>query len=423
MIAALPAIGVRNGFLSETRGLRDLRSASDHRRQSFQLRHEYPPLIPMNLPNATRFHSHHERSRDTDHALGCNHAISMEPIGARRCAAPLIADHRRGPLRRDPHLNYLSPDHPGWHLGLCRADRPGDGPTPTSWLGCHAVTGSRPRRRRGVRDPADVIGTARGSRARSCVRSRIRRELALLPLALGYESIWVVLLPVQFVELLFPARRDEPWLGKRGLIISATVFVLASFVAWYSWTQLYLPSLPSHSDYKVPLSSVLIALTAIVLLTAAALGPKRSSRTDTAKTGTVPPPILVGLAAFGLAVPWFALIFLAYGSMPTLPVAVPMIGGLALAGFAFVLIARWSRSPAWSDSSRLALIFGATLASMLAGFRIFAVGGGAPHRRHRQTRFECHRGRVADPPRLETLAMARACQSTTENVEGSEVCR
>ncbi len=221
--------------------------------------------------------------------------------------------------------------------------------------------------------------------------------------ALGYESIWVVLLPVQLVELLFPARRDEPWLGKTGLIISATVFVLASFVAWYSWTQLYLPSLPSHSAYKVPLSSVLIALTAIVLLTAAALGPKRSSRTDTAKTGTVPPPILVGLAAFGLAVPWFALIFLAYGSMPTLPVAVPMIGGLALAGFAFVLIARWSRSPAWRDSSRLALIFGATLASMLAGFRIYAVGGGAPYRRHRQTRFERDRGRVADPPCLESL--------------------
>ena len=61
--------------------------------------------------------------------------------------------------------------------------------------------------------------------------------------ALGYESVWIVVLPIQLMELIFPARRDVPWLGTRGLVIAATVFVLASFVAWYSWTQLYLPSI------------------------------------------------------------------------------------------------------------------------------------------------------------------------------------
>ena len=66
--------------------------------------------------------------------------------------------------------------------------------------------------------------------------------------ALGYESLWIVVLPIQLTELIFPARRDELWLGRRGLLISAVAFGLASFVAWYSWTQLFLPKLfPSWS--------------------------------------------------------------------------------------------------------------------------------------------------------------------------------
>ena len=70
--------------------------------------------------------------------------------------------------------------------------------------------------------------------------------------ALGYESLWIVVLPIRLTELIFPARRDELWLGTRGLVISAVVFVLASFVAWYSWTQLFLPQYFPELVYKVP---------------------------------------------------------------------------------------------------------------------------------------------------------------------------
>ena len=73
--------------------------------------------------------------------------------------------------------------------------------------------------------------------------------------ALGYESVWIVVLPVQFTELIFPARRDEPWLGTRGLVISALAFALASFVAWYSWTQVFLPKFFPELVYDVPVSA------------------------------------------------------------------------------------------------------------------------------------------------------------------------
>ena len=35
---------------------------------------------------------------------------------------------------------------------------------------------------------------------------------------LGYESVWVVLVPVQVTELCFPARRELPWLSLRAII-------------------------------------------------------------------------------------------------------------------------------------------------------------------------------------------------------------
>jgi len=196
--------------------------------------------------------------------------------------------------------------------------------------------------------------------------------------ALGYESIWAVLLPVQLTELIFPARRDEPWLGKRGLVIAAAVFALSSAVAWYIWTQLFVPRYYPELAYQVPLSSVVVALTAIIALSAAALGRRRPPRPEPGTTLPAPRPLLVGLAALVLGLPWFALVFLAYGAVPTLPAVIPMAAGLALTGVAFPLIAHWSGSPAWQDSSRLALVSGGLIASMLAGFLVFKVGGALP---------------------------------------------
>lgn len=193
--------------------------------------------------------------------------------------------------------------------------------------------------------------------------------------ALGYESIWVVALPIQLTELIFPARRDQPWLRARGLVISIGVFLFASFVAWYSWTQLYVPRFFPELAYRIPWSSVVIALVAIVALAVTALGLEHPSRLEPASPRAAPRPWLVGLAALALALPWFGLVFVAYGAWVTLPWAIPMALALALAGAAFSLFDRWSRAAAWQDPSCLALVFGALSASMLAGFLVLKLGG------------------------------------------------
>lgn len=92
----------------------------------------------------------------------------------------------------------------------------------------------------------------------------------------------------------------------------------------------------------------------------------------------MPRPWLIGFISFVLALPWFTLIFLAYGAFPNLPAVIPLLAGLGLAGVVFSIINHWAKGPAWQDSSRLALIFGALIASMLAGFLIFQLGGALP---------------------------------------------
>src|ERR1700687_2198201 len=69
----------------------------------------------------------------------------------------------------------------------------------------------------------------------------------------GYESVWVVLVPVQLTELIFPERRNERWLRPRGLVIVSLLFVLGSFVAWFSWTQRARPvvfHVPKYRRYQ-----------------------------------------------------------------------------------------------------------------------------------------------------------------------------
>jgi hypothetical protein len=46
---------------------------------------------------------------------------------------------------------------------------------------------------------------------------------------LGYESVWVVLVPVQITELIFRRRRKERWLSDGALIASFVVSFLARF--------------------------------------------------------------------------------------------------------------------------------------------------------------------------------------------------
>jgi hypothetical protein len=191
--------------------------------------------------------------------------------------------------------------------------------------------------------------------------------------ALGFESIWAVVVPIQLAELIFPDRRDVPWLGKRGMTISAVIFTLAAFVAWYSWTQIYLPQFYPGSVYPVSMLAILIGLVAIAGCIAAAFAFPSSALPWAASTRPAPKPWQAGLAAFWFSLPWFLMVLIAYSALPALPVVLPVLVSILLAVGIVYLLHAWSARPGWQDAHRLALVFGVVAATLLGGFIVLSV--------------------------------------------------
>lgn len=183
--------------------------------------------------------------------------------------------------------------------------------------------------------------------------------------ALVYESMWAIVLPIMLVELLFPARRDESWVGGRGMAVAAAAFVIASIAVWYRFTQVGI--LPGKA-FEAPLPVIAAALAGAAGFAVVALTPwtKKAAATQPGKHAA--PPWLVGLAGFGLSLPWFALPVLVFAGPVPFSASFPILVALVWAAGALFLLYRWTSSQAWTDENQLALIIGALSASMLAGY-------------------------------------------------------
>ncbi|MGH9617225.1 MAG: hypothetical protein ACRD28_10835 [Acidobacteriaceae bacterium] len=186
---------------------------------------------------------------------------------------------------------------------------------------------------------------------------------------LGYESVWVVLVPVSLTEFIFHKRREDPWLRLRGLIIAALFFILGSFIAWYAWIKRVRPMIFHAPFYRPPWFTLLIGALAIVALVAFAL--TRRPRQPRVSRTSPPPPWLLGLLAVVLGLPWYGLltpVFSPNAKLHALPLWVPMVIGIAWFAMIFFLIRHWSSGTGWSDAHRYALTFGAMLVPMIGGF-------------------------------------------------------
>ena len=188
-------------------------------------------------------------------------------------------------------------------------------------------------------------------------------NLVYLLFMLGYESVWVVLVPVQVTELFFPRQAGRPWLRKRGTIAACIAFIVGSRIAWYGWTQKARPALHA-APYRPSLGMIALGLSAIVALIAVAYlvrGFGRPSPTDRRRT---PPAWLAGLTAFVMGAAWWQLLTLNFVPKPVQPFWIAIFAGVAWAAVAFTLFVRWSTRPAWGEVHRFAAACGATLACM-----------------------------------------------------------
>jgi hypothetical protein len=188
-------------------------------------------------------------------------------------------------------------------------------------------------------------------------------NLVYLLFMLGYESVWVVLVPVQVTELFFPRQAALPWLRKRGATAACVAFIVGSRIAWYGWTQKARPRLHA-APYHPSWGMITLGLSAIVTLIALAYFVRSFGRPSPTDQRPAVPAWLGGLTAFVMGSAWCQLIAQNFIPKPVQPFWIAIIAGLAWAALAFTLFLWWSSRPAWSEVHRFAAAFGATLACM-----------------------------------------------------------
>jgi hypothetical protein len=184
---------------------------------------------------------------------------------------------------------------------------------------------------------------------------------------LGYETVWVVLVPILVVELLLPQRRSEPWLRTRGLVIAGSVFVLGAFIAWFLWVKQARTQVFNMPDYQPPGLTLLLGLLAIASLVFAAYA-VRASRPQRRPNRSTPRPLFAGVAAIAFGLPWYVLIVLVFVPTPAVPFWAWMIAGTAWAIAAYRVLGNWAQRPGWGAMHGWALAFGALVVNMGGGY-------------------------------------------------------
>ena len=123
---------------------------------------------------------------------------------------------------------------------------------------------------------------------------------------LVYESVWIVLVPVQITELCFPSKSAQPWLSTRGIVVTCMSFLLGSVLAWYGWTQQARPRLQA-APYHPPAALIFSGLAAIATLVFFAWRLRRYGHPGNSVSRPLPAPWLVGSLIFVFASGWWAL--------------------------------------------------------------------------------------------------------------------
>ena len=186
-----------------------------------------------------------------------------------------------------------------------------------------------------------------------------------------YHAVFSIAIPIVIAELLFPERRNNPWVSSRVLLGVAVVFVAnAGLLARFQ-----IGLFTSHAPQTSLRANAGAALVVAGLIAAAFLAAPSRARTARRPAVSQRRIRLTGVLS-GLA--WFVgLRVLLIGDGKTAPAALVLAAGAVIATLVWWSVARL-RSPdrAWGDAQTYALVSGALPTSWLLGFVIAAVSGG-----------------------------------------------
>ncbi len=170
---------------------------------------------------------------------------------------------------------------------------------------------------------------------------------------IGYHAIWSITIPILLTELLFPARRETPWLGRRGLRVIGAVFCLDVVLLFALVFLLYYKGY----GYIPPLIPYLATFALVCTLTFLGLRPARPAAAPLARRA--PRPWLLRFFSFFAAFGWFFIFWGLTDPKNKIPAPVTMLLGGLLALGVWLLVRRWSGpGRLWNDRHRLALATG-----------------------------------------------------------------
>jgi hypothetical protein len=178
---------------------------------------------------------------------------------------------------------------------------------------------------------------------------------------IGYHVVWSICIPILITELLFPARRTQPWLGRLGVSVCAIVFALAALALGAAFRTMIMPGF--HAPF---LHLLITAGLACAFALSALTWPRAKARTPAPRE--TPPPWVVGILAAIWGMSLFGLFVIPASIKPTNTVAIFM---LAQVGLTAVLVWRLkilsTDNPGLTDAHRWALVFGPVLVSSTFG--------------------------------------------------------
>jgi hypothetical protein len=159
-----------------------------------------------------------------------------------------------------------------------------------------------------------------------------------------YHAVYSIAIPIFLVELLFPERRDERWVGRRGMIALSLLLLVVVLFGFLFLTE-----------YRPPVLPYMMAIAATIGLYAVA----RRMPTHW-WTGRIEPrrsPPWFGLVGFAST----TIFFFTHWVLPAIgaPVPLTMLAAVLLVWMVVIVVRRMSGEGGWSDEDKLALVGGA----------------------------------------------------------------
>ncbi|MGA8113148.1 MAG: hypothetical protein WCA46_05765 [Actinocatenispora sp.] len=174
--------------------------------------------------------------------------------------------------------------------------------------------------------------------------------------SLVMHAVWSICVPIALVEA-FDRQPPRAWLGRVGLTITATAFVLGS-------VALALMQYERFRFVATPVQFAVVGAAVVGLVAVALWRARRTAGTVREQGRGAPGPVAVTASVFGLSslywltdlvAPWFV------GAWPVIGCClVPVLAGGSL-------LTHWSRRPGWGRVHRLAVARGALLTYVWVG--------------------------------------------------------